>query len=704
MSNTPESLLSGFAEVSFASWKAEVERALPGGTLETKLTTHTLEGIDVKPLYTAEDWPWAQDAAGFPAAPPHRRGGQALGRFGARWDLRPSYDNPSVAALARELTDDVDRGARSVWLRFDAETRTGRVPVDPKAGAHERGAPCLSASQLGRLLEGVPLERVTLSLDAGANALAIAACLVAAARGRKLDAERLDCWLNFDPLGALARDGSLPRSWQDARAELAALALWANAHARRWRSVTVSTVPYHDAGASAAQEIGYALATAVSYLRWLTEAGLSVADASSQLAFSVVVGSDFFMEIAKLRALRQCWSSVVAACGGDGDAQRCTLHVTTSTRTKTVRDPFVNILRETTEAFAAAVGGADAITTAGFDRLRGPSDALGRRVARNLQVILDEEAHVSRVADAAGGAWYVEALTSQLAELGWQELQTIERDGGMAASLTSGRIAARLTETARARAELIARRKQVITGVSEFADVREQTLARPEPDRQAIAAERERALQAASSDQALAAATTTVRSSSGPGRLAALADLAAAGATLAQLDRALRGSSEPERIDPLPSLRNAEPYERLRDACDARADATGSRPSVFLCNLGPIPSHKARAQFATSFFNAGGLAVLDNEGFDTVEAAALAHARSGAELAVLCGSDEAYPQWAERLVQTLRSQGAKRVVLAGRPGKDETGYRAAGISDFIYLGCNAIETLSALLEAIGVQS
>ena len=702
MSNTPESLLSGFAEVSFASWKAEVERALPGGTLETKLTTRTLEGIDVKPLYTGEDWPWAQDAAGFPAAPPHRRGGQALGRFGKRWDVRPRYDNPSVAALARELTEDIDRGARSLWLCFDAEARTGRAPLDPKPSVHERGVPCLTAGQLGSLLQSVPLERVVLSLDAGANALTTAACFVALARARKLDLERLDCWLNCDPLGALARDGSLPRSLHDARAELTELACWATAHAPRWRSVTVSTVPYHDAGANAAQEIGYALATAVSYLRWLTEAGLGVTDACRQLAFSFAVGSDFFMEIAKLRALRQCWSSVVAACGGDGEAQRCTLHVTTSTRTKTVRDPFVNMLRETTEAFAAAVGGADAITTSGYDRLHGQSDALGRRVARNLQVILDEEAHVSRVADAAGGAWYVEALTSSLAERSWHEFQVIEREGGMAAALASGSVAARLGETAGARAELIAKRKQVITGVSEFADVREQTLARPARDQQAIASEHGRALQAAPSDQALAVATAAVRSS-GQARFAAVVELAAAGATLTQIGHALGGSNEHERMERLPQRRSAEPYERLRDACDAHAETTGNRPSVFLCNLGPVPSHKARAQFATSFFNAGGLAVLDNDGFDTVETAAEAHARSGAEITVLCGSDADYPQWVERLVPALRSRGAKRVVLAGRPGKDETAYRAAGLSDFIYLGCNAIETLGRVLEAIGVK-
>jgi len=182
--------------------------------------------------------------------------------------------------------------------------------------------------------------------------------------------------------------------------------------------------------------------------------------------FSVPVGSDLFMEIAKLRALRQCWSQVVAACGGDAQAQCAVLHVFTSSRTKSQRDPWVNMLRETTEAFAAAVGGADAITTAGFDRALGLSTDFARRIGENIQVILDEEAHVTQVADPAGGSYYVEKLTDALAASAWELFQQIEGEGGMAQALVSGRIAARLEATAETRAANIAKRKQALTGVS----------------------------------------------------------------------------------------------------------------------------------------------------------------------------------------------------------------------------------------------
>ncbi len=706
MANTDERLLSAFPTIEIEAWRAEVERGLKGADFDKRLVTRTVEGFDVQPLYTERDFAGQDDAAGVAGAPPYRRGALPVGRHEEAWDFRPRHDNPDLRKLERELAADLERGARSLWLAFDGQVRGGRADAEPPRAPGERGVPCTDAAQLAQALTGVPLPGVALSLDAGSNSLALAACLFHVASERGVALEQLDAWLNTDPLAALARDGSLPCSLASARAQFSAVARFCAERAPRVRSVTVSIVPYHDAGAHAAQELAYALATAVTYLRWLIDAGLDLRGACAQIAFSVAVGSDFFMEIAKLRALRQCWSHVVRACGGGPDDQRCAIHATTSARTKTRRDPWVNMLRETTEAFAAAAGGADAITTHGFDRLLGTSDAFGRRIAANAQVILNEEAHVTRVADPAGGAYYVEALTDRLAQHAWSLFQTIEREGGMVAALTSGQVAAQIAETARARGELIAKRKQAITGVSEFAKVDEERVARPEPEWDAIAAARSAALEALSKDAAIAQPLVQAR---GRVDLVGLAiDMASQGASLGMLSHALAvatgdGRAEPARIEPLPIRRHAEPFERLRDACDARERARGARPSVFLCNLGSIAEHQARAQFATGFFNAGGLAVVSNDGFADPHAAADAFAHSGAVLAAICGTDAAYPEWIERLAPLLRARGAQRVVVAGRPGEGEARQRAAGVSDFIYMGCDVVATLAGLLAAIGVE-
>lgn len=705
MANTDERLLRDFPQLTYEAWRAEVERALSGKDFGQRLVTRTLEGIEVQPLYTARDFDGAGDPAGLPGAPPYRRGALPIGRHGEAWDMRPSYDNPDSEQLAREIAADLARGARSLWLRFDAQVRGGTAGAEPPRGPNERGIPCVSAAQLGALLAKVPLPEIALSLDAGGNALAIAACLFSVASERGVAIESLQGELNADPLGALARDGSLPHSLDSARAQLAALAHFCAERAPRLRSITVSAAPHHDAGAHAAQELAYALSTGVTYLRWMTDAGLELGAACAQLGFRFGIGSDFFMEMAKLRAMRLCWANAVRACGGGDAEQRCFIHASTSARTKTARDPWVNMLRETTEAFSASAGAADAITTQGFDRLLGVPDAFGRRIAGNAQVILNEEAHVTRVADPAGGAYYVESLTDGLAQRAWALFQAIEASGGMPHALQRGEIAAQIAETARARSALIAKRKRAITGVSEFAKVDEPAVTRAEPNWAAIVKARKSALLGLSKDEAIAKPLLQGRAS-GQELVRIAAEVAGQGASLGQLACALAGATgggEPAAVDPLPLRRDAEPFERMRDACDARERETGKRPAVFLCNLGAIPEHVARAQFATGLFNAGGLAVATNDGFAAAERAAEAFAQSGAELAAICGSDKAYPEWIERVAPLLCARGAKRVIVAGRPGDAEASYREAGVTDFIYVGCNAVETLEALLGAIGVE-
>jgi methylmalonyl-CoA mutase len=706
MAETEQSLMAGFTAETIESWRKSVEKVLAGADFEKKLVTPTLEGIAVQPLYTESDWANRDDGAGFAGAPPYRRGSLAIGRSGARWDLRVKIEHPDPAVARAEIASAHKRGLKSLWLKLDRQARTGRALADSD---QDTGAACLSAAQLGELLAGVALERTPLSIDAGGNALAVAACLVAAAKARGFAPAQLEGFLNADPLGALASDGVLPSSIASAGEQLGALAVWTTERAPMLRAATVSLAPYHDAGAHAAQELAMGLATGVAYLRWLTAAGLSASEAARQVAFSVPVGSDLFMEIAKLRALRQCWSQVVAACGGSAADQKAVVHAFTSARTKSQRDPWVNMLRETTEAFAAAVGGADSITTAGFDRAIGLSDDFARRIGENVQVILDEEAHVTQVADPAGGSYYVEKLTDALAERGWQLFQSIEAEGGMADALTSGRIASQLEETAKARAASIAKRKQAITGVSEFAHVAEEPVARAAPDWQAISKARAAALHASTNEETVAQPLGALRAAGIASRSGALAcvdkaiDVAARGANLGQLSCALAGQESTARITTLPVRRDAAQLEALRDKADAIAKQRGARPAAFLANLGPIPQHKARSQFASGFFAAGGFSAIDNDGFDTADKAAAAFAESKAEIAVLCGSDDGYTTWVAQLAPLLQKAGAKRIVLAGRPEPErQARYEEAGVTDFIFVGADVVKIAGEMLAQVEV--
>ncbi|MCA9530523.1 MAG: methylmalonyl-CoA mutase, partial [Myxococcales bacterium] len=525
--------------------------------------------------------------------------------------------------------------------------------------------------------------------------------------------------LGVDPLGALAAVGTLSSGLAGSRFELAEAAAFCRREAPGVRAALVSTRPYHDAGAHAAQEIAWATATGVDYLRALTERGLSIDDAAQQVRFAFSVGGDFFTEIAKLRAARWLWSKVVAASGGGGDAQRMVAHACTSRFTTTQRDPWVNLLRGTAEAAAAALGGADSIAVLPFDAAIGASTSFAARVARNTQLVLREEAHLARVADAPGGSWYVESLTEALARAAWTELQRVEAAGGMADALAGGVIHAAVRAAARARAEAVATRRAPIVGVSEFASLDEApvtgeavapaeveaSLGRPLRD---IDPEARHAALAG-----LIAAVQLTRSAVAPSEgavFAAAVDAVRAGADLTSVMSALRRGYPSVHVDPLRARRAAEPFEVLRDAGDRLIKDGAARPRAFLAKLGPLLEHKARAAWVRGLLAAGGIEARAGEVFeDPGDAGAVARAfkASGARVAVLCGTDERYEAVGESLARALSEReegedGARMVALAGRGGAHEDALRAAGVGLFLYRGVDVVAALDRIHRELGV--
>ena len=447
-----------------------------------------------------------------------------------------------------------------------------------------------------------------------------------------------------DPLGELARTGSVAGGLDAAFEALASLVVQAVPDGH---PLEASTVPYHGAGATAVQELACALSTALEYLRALEHEGIEVATAASRIALRFAIGRDVFAEIAKLRAARALWSRVLAACGAP-EAPPLWIHAETSPRTLTCRDPWTNILRVTTQTFAAICGGADAITTSPFDAALGLPEEQGRRLARNTQLILAEESHVGRVVDPAGGSWYVEQLTEQLARAAWAELRSLERVGGMVKALLDGEVHRRLEESWTARRSAIAHRRIPVTGVSEFP-----------------------------TDEPLLVRRTRTADVLGT-RL----------------------------IDPLPQHRDAAPFEELRDA----AEELAPRPVVFLALLGSPAAHSARAAFARNLFAAGGFHVVEGEGTGDADPAAAAArltadaGTSGAVLACLCGADAHYASHAPSAARALRGAGMRRVLLAGKAGEREAELRDAGVDDFLFLGMDALALLSTLLEPCGAPA
>ncbi|MEV0418096.1 methylmalonyl-CoA mutase family protein [Streptosporangium canum] len=527
------------------------------GSPEEALASVTYDGVTIAPLYDASDLP---DDPGLPGAAPYVRGARPEG---GSWEVRQRHEVADPEAVLADL----ENGVTSLWLALEPE-------------------------DLPRVLDRVHLELISITLDAGERTREAAEALFAVA-GERGPGE-LAGNLGADPL----RD---PETAID-------LARRCVADLPGLRAVVVDGTPYHDAGGSDAEELGCSVAAGVAALRILTGAGLTVDEAFGQLEFRYAATADQFLTIAKLRAARRLWARVAEVCGaaasGHGAGQR--QHAVTGSAMMTARDPWVNMLRTTLACFAAGTGGADAVTVQPFDARLGLPDAFARRIARNTHALLVEEAGVARVIDPAGGSWYVERLTEELAEKAWEWFQEIERAGGMAAALESGLVAGRLAATWERRSENIAHRRDPITGVSEFPDLAERV-----PVRRA-----------------------------GPGR--------AGGVRYAQEFEALRDLADAQESRPKVFLATIGPVAAHTARTSFAANLFQSGGIAAVTGADPAVTAAAAAP-----------------GVDPGRIAA-AFVASGAEVACLCSSDRLYGEHAEAVAAALRQAGARKVWLAGK--------------------------------------
>ncbi|WP_116453348.1 methylmalonyl-CoA mutase subunit beta [Blastococcus litoris] len=419
--------------------------------VEDALSRTVATGVRVAPLYTAEDVADLPAAVGVPGLAPFVRGSRAgadpeSGVPGG-WDVRQRHAHPDVAVTKEAIAADLENGVTSLWLVVGE----GAVP----------------AQELGAVLSDVYLDLAPVAVTGG---LPAAEAFLDLVEGR--DDLAPGGSLGLDPLAVHAATGEP----QDL-AGLADVARRATAH-RGLRAVVVDATVFHDAGASVVEEIGCSLAAGVAYLRALTGGGLGVDEAFGQLEFRYPATADQFTTIAGLRAARRLWDRVGEVSGAAPEARAQRQHAVTSSVMTTKRDPWVNMLRTTVACFAAGVGGADVVTVQPFDAALGLPDSFSRRIARNTQSLLVEEGHLARVLDPAGGSWYVESLTDQLAQAAWDWFTEIERAGGLAAALDSGLVRDRLAAAWDERAKRLATRAEAITGVSEFPNLAEKLPAR----------------------------------------------------------------------------------------------------------------------------------------------------------------------------------------------------------------------------------
>ena len=652
---------AAFAPADRAAWRALVARALGDRDFDGTLVTRTYEGLDLQPLY---------DRADAQVAGAATRNDAGLTRGTAGWEIRQSVDHPDPAAANQALLHELASGATAITLVLDP---AGERAAGPGAA----GTFLPDRTALATVLDGVYLQAARVALAPGPLFAGAAALMLDHLETAGVDPATARVHFGADPLAALARHGHLAMTLPEALGAMAEIAEHSAASLPAARAVTVDTTVYHAAGADEVLDLAIALSTGVAYLRAMTDHGLSVAAALAEIEFSLAAGVDLFMTVAKLRAARRLWARVAEASGA---AAATALHVGTAERVISRRDPWVNMLRATIAGFAAGIAGADSVAVAPYDQGWGLPTDFGRRIARNAQVILQEESALGQVIDPAGGSWFIEDLTERLAQAAWRRFQEIEAAGGVAAMLADGRLQATLADVWAARERDLAHRRTQIIGVNMFPNLDEEAPAPPSMAWPEIVAPwHARRPAPAAVDGDLATRVAAARHG------AAIGDLSGGAA------------ANGEDAAPITAHRLGEGFEALRDASDAWAEAHGQRPRIFIAALGTPAAHGARVDFTRNYLAAGGIEALDGQGAPDQIAAAFT--ASGLDLAIICGSDKLYEAEAAAMAAALC--GASWLGLAGRPANADV-LRAAGIETFIHAGDDCLATLRAIHAKLGI--
>ena len=699
----PDVPLDEFTPPTDEEWKAACEALLKGAPFEKKMFTKTYEGITFDPMYTRKHTEDILPKGVMPGMGDYLRGVDAAGYIGKPWGIAQACDETLPAENNELLRHENDKGATIYHIVLDTASRAG-VDARQAEKVGDTGTSVTTVEDMHVLLTGLDLAKFPLYVYTGANAVTLLALVAAARRAAGEDMKNVRGIVGADPIGTLVTDGKLPASLDSYYDSLAAAARWATVNAPHLRTVFVRSDVYSSGGANDVQEVAAVLAAATAYLRALCERGLTIDAAASQIAFAFSMGANFFLQIAKLRAVRPLWAQIVKAFGGNAEAQKMRIHARPALFFKTVYDPYVNMLRNTTEIFSGVVGGIDSFESAPFDEPIRKGDEFSRRIARNVQIMLQEEFGLLQPIDPAGGSWAVETLTRQMKEKIWAAFQGIEKEGGIVAALRAGTVQEGIAKVLADRFKNADLRRDRIVGNNMYPNMTETLLETRAEDTAALKAQRTKDIEAYLSDIDTKHRDEALAAFKADGSVQNAVEAALAGATIAELMAALTAGKGSETVAAIAPHRWSERFEALRRRTEDYKAAKDDNVKIFLANMGPIPQHKARADFTTGFLQVGAFEVLGNDGFKTVDEAAEAARASGADAVVICSTDATYPEIVPALAPKLHKVLPQaRVFLAGAAPKDllET-YKEAGIDEYISVRANCYEILEGLQKQKGM--
>ena len=618
MAELKEKLFSEFAPVSTEEWMAKITADLKGVPFEKKLVWKTGEGFNVNPFYRAEDIEGLKTTESLPGEFPYVRGTKKDND----WKVRQNIEVCCFKGANEKALDLLTKGVTSLGFIIKGDE--------------------VNEENIATLLEGICPASVELNFNTcNCKAEKLIGILADYFKGKGVDAEKCYGSVNYDAFKKPLVKGKENSEW----VEGAAAVLKAGQALPNYRVLAVNAFLFNNAGAYISQELGYALAWGNELMAKLTEAGFTADEVAKKIKFNFGISSNYFMEIAKLRAARWLWAEIVAAYKPACEcACKMVAHAQTSEWNMTVYDAHVNLLRSQTEAMSAALAGVDSITVRPFDKIYQTPDDFSERIARNQQLLLKEECHLDKVVDPSAGSYYVEVLTNSLADVAWKLFLEVEEKGGFSVAVNAGEIQNAVNASNVARKKAVATRREILLGSNQYPNFTE------------VAADK---IQEKGS------------CCCGGGHCGE--------ATIPALDFS-RGASE---------------FEALR----MTTEKSGKTPKVFMLTIGNLAMRLARSQFSANFFGCAGYKIIDNLGFDTVEAGVEAAVKAGAEIVVLCSSDDEYAEFAHAAYKALA--GRAEFVVAGAPACADD-LKAQGIDQFVNVKSNVLETLKAFNAKLGI--
>ncbi len=700
-------LLKDFPPPTYTEWKEIAEKYLKGAPFEKKLVTKTYEEIDIQPIYTEKDIRDITFIDEMPGYNYYVRGIKPEGYLNKSWEICQEIPYGLAEDFNRALKYDLERGQTAINLLLDKATQLG-IDAD-KAKDEEVGYRGVSISNLEDFLKAlseIDLEKYPIYINAGFSSIQILMILAAFLKKQNIDLNRIEGSVEADPIGFMLVGGSLPVSLEFVYDKMASLLKWTKYNMPKLRTIGINGLAFHNSGASAVQELAYVMATAVEYINQMLDRGLNIDNIAQSIRLTFGIGPFYFMEVAKIRAVRIIWAKIIEAYKGDRESQKAKIHARTSFLNQTKYDPYVNMLRTTTETFSAVVGGVDSLHTNSFNECFEEPDEFSRRIARNTQTILNEETRLSSLIDPGAGSYYVEKLTDEIAKKAWALFQKIERNGGVLETLKQGYLQEEVEKVDERRRKDIAKRKAVIIGTNMYSNLKEKKLDLKFPDYGEIRKKRKQYLKEYKSSGVHKKHIKELEYlSPNPENIIDIGiEALLKGATIGEITEAItKSSGDLVSIKALKMHRASEGFEEIRDAIEIYKGKMDYRPKIFLANMGHFSQYKARADFSKGFFQVGGFEVIYPEGFDNTEAAVCAAIESKAQVVVICSTDDKYPELVAPITKALKDKKSNIViVLAGYPKDKIEEYRKSGVDEFIYLGADTHLILLSVLKKIGV--